>query len=80
MSANRLQAVFRDVFDDDGIVLTDATTAKDIEGWDSLSHVTLVLAVQREFGVKIKPEAAAELENVGQFKKLLASLGAKDVS
>jgi len=80
MSANRLQAVFRDVFDDDGIVLTDATTAKDIEGWDSLSHVTLVLAVQREFGVKIKPEAAAELENVGQFKQLLLSLGAKDVS
>ncbi|MFM9937886.1 MAG: acyl carrier protein [Hyphomicrobiaceae bacterium] len=79
MSENRLQAVFRDVFDDDSLVISDATTAKDIEGWDSLSHVTLVLAVQRKFGVTIKPEAAAELENVGQFRKLLISLGAKDI-
>jgi acyl carrier protein len=76
MSNDRLQAVFRNVFDDDSIVITDATTANDIEGWDSLSHVTLVLALEREFGVKIKPEAAAEVENVGQFRKLLASLSA----
>ena len=48
----RLNKVFRDVFDDDSINVTPKTTAKDIEDWDSLEHITLISAVEREFKMK----------------------------
>ena len=50
----RLNEVFRDVFDDDSIVVKPATTADDIEDWDSLEHITLISAVEKEFGMKFK--------------------------
>ena len=49
---NRLKEVFLDVFDDDEIELSRDTTAADVDAWDSLMHVTLVLAIEREFGRK----------------------------
>jgi acyl carrier protein len=48
---SRLTKVFRDVFDDDDLVISPATTATDVDGWDSINHVNLVLAVEREFKV-----------------------------
>jgi acyl carrier protein len=67
----RLQDVFREVFDDDSIEIFDAMTADDLEEWDSLSHITLVLAVEREFGVKLRAAEVGSLVDVGAMIKLL---------
>ena len=69
----RLQEVFRDVFDDEDIVIGEETTAEDIEGWDSLTHVVLVVAVQDEFGVKFSIAETSALKNIGDFVKLIES-------
>ena len=50
----RLDRVFQDIFDDDTIHVTPKTTADDIEDWDSLEHITLISAVEREFRMKFK--------------------------
>jgi acyl carrier protein len=70
-----VQDVFRLVFGDDEIALTDATTADDIDGWDSMMHINLIIALEKRFGVKF---AAAEIsgmkgndQNVGSLIKLL---------
>jgi len=70
-----LQDVFRQVFDDDEIVLADSTTADDIDGWDSMMHINLIIAIEKRFGVKF---AAAEIagmkaegQNVGTLVQLL---------
>jgi acyl carrier protein len=49
---SKLTGVFRDVFDEDDLAVTPQTTADDVDGWDSLSHIRLVLAVSKAFGVK----------------------------
>ena len=67
----RLSRVFQEVFDDDSITLTDETTADHIDEWDSLSHITLVLAVEREFDVKLKAAEVGSLANVGAMIRLL---------
>jgi acyl carrier protein len=67
----RLTRVFREVFDDESIELTDATTANDIDEWDSLSHITLVLAVEREFRVRLRAAEVGSLANVGAMMRLL---------
>ncbi len=74
---DRLQDLFRDVFDDDEIVLTDALTAADVDGWDSLAHVNLMIAVELEFGVKFATAEIASMQDVGSLVTLLqAKLGA----
>lgn len=67
----RLQAVFQDVFDDDALTLFDTMTAADIDEWDSLKHITLVLAIERAFGIRLKAAEVGALENVGQMVDLL---------
>lgn len=67
----RLQQVFRNVFDNDDIVLTDATTAKDIPEWDSLMHISLVVAVEKEFKVRLNAAEVGKLSNVGAMITLL---------
>jgi acyl carrier protein len=72
----RLNEVFRDVFEDDEIELRRDTTAEDIEGWDSLNHVTLMLRVEKVFGVTFTTAQVAKLKNVGELMDLLtAKLG-----
>jgi acyl carrier protein len=63
--------VFRDVFDDPTIVVTDATTAKDVEAWDSLNHVNLVVAVERAFGIRLTMKEVTGLPNVGALVQLI---------
>lgn len=63
--------VFREVFDDETLSITAVTTAKDVDGWDSLTHIRLMLAIETAFGVRIRATEAAKLENVGSLAELI---------
>ena len=63
--------IFRDVFDDETIELHAETTAKDIEDWDSLSHISLIVAIEKEFGIKFDLIELKTLKNVGDMLKLI---------
>ena len=67
----RLQPIFHQVFDDDSIVLTVTTSANDIEAWDSLSHMNLILAVEMAFKVKFALGELQKLKNVGDLVSLI---------
>ena len=64
---NRLNNVFQDVFDDDSITVNEETTAEDIEDWDSLEHINLVAAVEKEFGIKFSMGQIVSMKNVGEM-------------
>ena len=63
----KLNEVFQDVFDDDSITVNAETTADDIEDWDSLEHINLVSAVEKEFGVKFTMAQVVGMKNVGEM-------------
>jgi acyl carrier protein len=67
----KLTAIFHDVFDDDSLVLRPDLTADDVPEWDSLSHVRLILAVQKAFGAKFSAAQTANLKNVGELIELI---------
>jgi acyl carrier protein len=67
----KLNAVFRDVFDDESITVTDSTTARDIDGWDSLNHVNLIVAVEKAFAIKLTTREATTLGDVGELVRLI---------
>lgn len=67
----RLNEVFRDVFDDEDITVTDATTADDIEDWDSLEHINLMAAVEQEFGIKFTMGQIVTMKNVGEMANII---------
>jgi acyl carrier protein len=71
----RLNHLFRDVFDDDNVSVTGDTTAADIDGWDSLAHITLILGVEREFRIKMSAAEVGSLKNVGQMIDLIVARG-----
>ncbi len=73
----RLNKVFRDVFDDDSIKVTPKTTADDIDDWDSLEHITLISAVEREFGMKFKMGEISSMKNVGEMASIVAARAKK---
>lgn len=68
----RLNHVFRDVFDDNRLVVGPNTTADDIEDWDSLEHITLISAVEREFRMKFKMREISTMKNVGEMAAIIA--------
>jgi acyl carrier protein len=68
---SRLQTIFRDVFDDDAIVITRATHAGDIPDWDSLAQINLVVAIEKEFGITMSLQDLATLTNVGDMIDLI---------
>ncbi len=69
-----LTTVFRDVFDDESLVLTRDTTAEDIDEWDSLNQIKLILACEKAFSVKLKPRDINTLANVGEMVDHLAKV------
>lgn len=71
----RLNQVFREVFDDNDIVLKDSTTADDIEDWDSFEHINLVVAVENEFSFKIPMGKVITMKNVGEMVDIILELG-----
>jgi acyl carrier protein len=68
---SKLNDVFRNVFDDDELVITPELTANDVDGWDSLRHVRLMLTVERAFGIKVSAYEVNKLKNVGQLANLI---------
>jgi acyl carrier protein len=68
----KLTLVFRDVFDDSALQISDTTTAKDVAGWDSLTYVNLIVAVEKAFGVSFTTKDVKGLANVGGFIELIA--------
>ena len=67
----RLKVVFRDVFDDDSISVNEETTAEDIEDWDSLNHITLIDAVESEFGMRFTMGEVSGMKNVGEMAQII---------
>lgn len=68
---NELQEIFRDVFDDGTIVITEETTSKDIESWDSFAQMNLIVAMQKQFNVKFSIKEINSLKNVGEMIELI---------
>jgi acyl carrier protein len=73
----RATEIFQDMFDDDTIVITDQTTANDIEDWDSLMHINLVLAIEKGFGMKFTMGEVTGMKNVGGMVDILLSRATK---
>ncbi len=69
----KLNEVFRDVFEDDDITVSDATTADDIEDWDSLEHINLINAIEQEFGIKFNMGQIVSMKNVGEMVTIIES-------
>ena len=63
----KLNEVFQGVFDDEDINVTDATTASDVEGWDSLMHITLISEVEDAFGIHFEMKDVTKMQNVGEM-------------
>jgi acyl carrier protein len=70
---DRLEAVFRDVFDDPTLVLTDETTAADVPEWDSLAHINVMTAIETAFDVRFSDRELNGFSNVGELKRWLAA-------
>ena len=62
-----LQAIFREIFDDDDLVITPGTTADDIEDWDSLTHMQLIVEIEKKYGIKFTTAEIKKAANVGEF-------------
>ena len=69
----QINEIFKDVFEDDDLVVTRETTAHDIEEWDSLMHVTLIVNVEKTFGVKFSSSEISALKKVGDLEDLINS-------
>lgn len=70
---NKIQDVFTDTLDEDNIAITEASTADDVEGWDSLTHVQLVVAVEKKFKIRFSAKEIQSWKNVGEMIDSIAS-------
>ena len=68
---NTITGIMRDVFDEDDLEVSEETSAEDVEEWDSLSHVRLIVAVERKFGFKFKNSEIESLKNVGDLVNMV---------
>lgn len=64
---SQVQEIFRDILDNEEIVLTDATTADDVEEWDSLSHIQLIVAIEKAFQIKFTSREILSWKNIGEL-------------
>ena len=67
----QLEGIFQDVFDEDSIQLTPQLSAKDVDGWDSLTHIRLMLTVEKAFKIEFTSSEIGKLENVGDLVGLI---------
>tara|TARA_B100000953_G_scaffold252775_1_gene215778 strand:+ start:422 stop:664 length:243 start_codon:yes stop_codon:yes gene_type:complete len=64
---NGVQDIFRDIFDEDGMVIENSTNSDDVEEWDSLNHINLVSTIEKEFKIKFDLKELSTLNNVGSI-------------
>ncbi len=74
---HKINEVFHDVFDDDSICVTEKTTADDIEDWDSLEHINLIVATEKKFGMKFTMGEVTTMKNVGEMADIIMERTAK---
>jgi acyl carrier protein len=67
----RLQTIFEDVFDEDAITVTPMLSAKDVDGWDSITHIRLLLTIEKGFKIKFSTSEVGKLANVGDLVALI---------
>lgn len=67
-----LQPIFQDVFDDEDLVVTNESNAESIDDWDSLSHIRLVVAIEKQFGIKFAFGELSVLKNVGEMITIIS--------
>lgn len=67
----KVNEIFREVFDDEDLVITDSTNSDDIEDWDSLEHISLIISMEKEFNLKFDIKEVNKLENVGQMVDMI---------
>ncbi len=68
-----LNKIFRTVFDDEDITVQDESTAADVDGWDSLSHVNLIIAIEQKFKIKFSTKELLTFKNVGDLRRAIES-------
>lgn len=66
--------IFRDIFDDEELEINDSTNAEDIEDWDSLEHINLVISMEKHFSLKFNLKEVGELKNVGEMVDLICRM------
>jgi acyl carrier protein len=71
----RLTEIFQDVFDEDSIEVTPELSAKDVDGWDSLTHIRLILTIEKAFKIKFSTSEIGKLENVGDLVMRIKARG-----
>ena len=67
----KLNEVFQDVFDDEDITVGEGTTSADIEDWDSVEHINLIVAVEQCFGIKFNMGEVSNMKNVGAMADII---------
>ena len=70
---SKVQDIFRDIFDDEELVINDGTCAEDIEDWDSLEQINLIVSMEKTFNIKFDISEVEKLSNVGQMIDLIGS-------
>jgi len=68
---NDLVAIFREQLDDESLTLSETATARDVPGWDSITHVLIIVAVEKKFQVKFTAGEIQQLQNVGELAALI---------
>jgi acyl carrier protein len=68
---DKVRNIFREVFDNDQLEIYDAMQAKDVPTWDSLTHITLIMAIEDEFGIKFSTREVMGFQNVGEMMQCL---------
>ncbi len=69
----QVQDIFRDILDDENIILSDANTAEDIEDWDSLTHIQLIKAIEKNFSIRFTSREILSWNNVGEMLDCIKS-------
>ena len=67
----KIQEIFRDIFDDEKLVIQDSTNSSDIEDWDSLNHINLIVAIESDLNIKFDFKELSNLKNVGAMINLI---------
>ena len=68
---DKLISIFRNVFDDDELIINETTKAEDIDEWDSLAHIRLVISIEKVFELRFTTDEISNLANVGDMAKLI---------